>query len=150
MLPYRDSRITQAALGVFFIIVIGYAYFEARGMLWGPSITVTSQPTEVHEPFITIKGQAQHIASLSMNGKPIPVTEDGAFEEPYLLAPGDNRIMLDARDTYGRVRQQSVEVVYVPDAASTTTTTLAATTTISGAQETTPNGSSTAPIAPGQ
>ncbi len=115
MLPYRDSRITKIALVIFFVLVLGYAYFEARGALFGPSITVTSNVTEVHDPFITIQGQADRIASLSMNGKPIAVTENGAFAEPYLLAEGYNRIVLDARDKYGRSSRQVIEVVYTPD-----------------------------------
>jgi len=119
MLPYRDSRLTYIALGVFFLIVLGYAYYEARGLLFGPSITVSSSVTEVHEPFILIKGQADRIASLSMNGKTIPVTENGAFEEPYLLSPGYNRIVFDAVDKYGRSRRQAVEIVYTPPSDST-------------------------------
>lgn len=117
MLPYRDSRLTYIALGIFFLLVLGYAYFEARGLLFGPSISVTSKVTEVHDPFITIKGQADRISSLSMNGKTISVSESGAFEEPYLLARGYNRIVLDARDKYGRSRQQAIEVIYTPSSA---------------------------------
>ena len=116
MLPYRDNRLTYIALGVFFLIILGYAYYEARGLLFGPSITVSSDITEVHDPFITIKGQADRIASLLMNGKTIPVTEDGAFEEPYLLSVGYNRIVLDASDKYGRTRRQAIEIVYTPKA----------------------------------
>ena len=115
MLPYRDSRLTYIALGIFFLIVVGYAYFEARGLLFGPSITVSSEITEVHDPFVMIKGQADRIASLSMNGKVIPVTENGMFEEPYLLSPGYNRIVLDATDKYGRKRSHAIEIVYTPD-----------------------------------
>ena len=149
MLPYRDSRLTYIALGIFFLIVIGYAYFEARGILFGPSITVTSQVTMVDQPFVTIKGQADRIASLSMNGKTIAVTEDGAFSEPYLLAPGDNRIVLDARDKYGRSREQVIEIVYAPDAstssgqAATSTLPTTATSTLSAGGTT----SSTPPVA---
>src|SRR3989344_5688719 len=118
MLPYRDSRLTYIALGIFFLIVISYAYFEARGLLFGPSITVSSNITEVREPFIVIKGRADRIASLSMNGKTIPVTEEGVFEEPYLLSPGYNRIVLDAVDKYGRSRRQAIEIVYTPSTSS--------------------------------
>jgi len=113
MLPYRDSRLTKIAIGIFFAIVAGYAYFEARGMLFGPKISIPAGITEVHEPFITLKGRADRIASLSMNGKVISVTEDGAFEEPYLLSEGINRIVFDARDKYGRSRQEIIQVVYV-------------------------------------
>ena len=114
MLPYRDSRLTYIALAAFFLIIIGYAYFEARGLLFGPSITVTSEVTEVHDPLIRIAGKADRISSLSMNGKTISVTEDGVFEEQYLLAEGYNRIVLDAKDKYGRTSRKVIEIVYTP------------------------------------
>ncbi|MSU73972.1 hypothetical protein EXS56_02415 [Candidatus Kaiserbacteria bacterium] len=138
MLPYRDSRLTYIALGIFFLIVLGYAYYEARGLLFGPSITVSSKVTEVHEPFVTIKGQADRIASLSMNGKNIPVTENGAFEEPYLLSPGYNRIVLDASDKYGRTRRQAIEIVYTLETVSVPTATATSTVAASSTPEVAP------------
>jgi len=69
------------------------------------------------------------ISSLSMNGKDIPVTEEGNFSEPYLLASGDNHITLQAKDTYGRTTTSDVDIIYEPEpggvapAASTSTTT---------------------------
>lgn len=140
MLPYRDSRLTYIALGIFFIILLAYAYYEARGLLFGPSIAVTSQLTETHEPFVTIRGQADRISSLSMNGKKIAVTENGAFEEPYLLSPGYNRIVLDANDKYGRASRQAIEIVYTPQPSSPP---IAATTSA-------PSASSTIEVAPQQ
>ncbi len=114
MLPYRDSRITILALVVFFILVIIYAYFEASDALFGPRISLADAPTSVSSPFITLKGQAEHIAELRLNGNPIPVTEDGVFEEPYILAEGFNRIVLEAKDQYGRETSQVLSIRYVP------------------------------------
>ena len=116
--PYRDSKITKVILVVFFVLVIGYAYFEAQGFLFGPAITVYSNVAEAHDPFIRIQGRADRISSLSMNGRQISVTEGGAFDEPYLLAEGDNRITLDASDKYGRTRQRVIEIVYITPANS--------------------------------
>src|SRR5438105_4058967 len=141
MLPYRDSRITYIALVIFFLIVLGYGYFEARGLLFGPTITVTSSVTEVHDPFVSIKGHADRIATLQMNGKTISVTEDGAFEEPYLLSAGYNRIVLDAKDKYGRSRSQVIEIVYTPSSAE------ASAKANSETSSTMPFASSTTPIA---
>ncbi|MBI5457536.1 hypothetical protein HY971_02305 [Candidatus Kaiserbacteria bacterium] len=123
MLPYRDSRLTYIALGIFFLIVLSYAYYEARGLLFGPTIIVASGVIEVHEPFVMIQGRAERISSLSMNGKTVPVTESGAFEEPYLLNLGYNRVVLDASDKYGRTRRQAIEIIYT---LSTTTAQTAA------------------------
>ena len=93
---------------------------RAQGFLFGPSISVASGVAEVHDPFVTIQGQASRISSLSMNGKQIAVTEDGNFSAPYLLAEGDNRIVLDASDKYGRSSRKVIEIVYTPLAASST------------------------------
>ena len=115
MLPYRDSRLTQIALAVFFLILLGYAYFEARGILFGPRIDVISSISEVHDPYIVVKGHAERISALLMNGKAIAVTENGIFEEPYVLSEGYNRITLDAKDKYGRTSKKTIEVVYTRD-----------------------------------
>jgi len=75
---------------------------------------------EVSEPLITISGQARRIASLALNGMEISVTEEGGFSEKYVLTPGYNRLILNARDKYGKTTERVVEIVYkspevVPD-----------------------------------
>lgn len=118
MLPYRDGRITKVILALFFVLVALYAYYEARGLLFGPSIEVSDKTAVSHDRFITVHGKAARIAQLTMNGKPVTVTEDGAFEEPYLLSDGYNRIVLRAQDGYGRTRESVIEVMYEPAANS--------------------------------
>jgi Glucodextranase, domain B len=129
MFSYRDSRITKVVLAVFFVCIVAYGYFEARGLLFGPAIMITSQVSVVTDPFITVRGRADRISSLSMNGKSVSVTEAGVFEVPFVLAPGDNHIILDASDTYGRTTKKIIEIVYAPDLPAATTTTTAATST---------------------
>lgn len=119
MLPYRDSRLTRIVLVTFFLIVAGYAYFEGRGLLYGPIIEIEGRVMEVSDPFITIEGKARRIASLSMNGKTIPVTEDGAFSEAYVLTPGYNRIVLEARDRYGKSTERMIEIIYTSTSSPT-------------------------------
>lgn len=119
MLPYRDTHLVRYGLIVFFLIIIAYAYFEGRALLYGPTIEVSPRVMEVSDPYITISGVARRIASLSLNGDAIPVTEDGAFEEGYILTPGYNRIILDAKDKYGKTAQRIIEIVYNPESQST-------------------------------
>ena len=118
MLPYSDSKITRVGLIIFFIVIVFYGIFEAQGLLFGPRIYVSTNTAAVHDPYVQIEGSAEHIASLSMNGKSVPVTEKGEFKEPLLLATGDNRIVLEAMDKYGRSTRQIVEIVYVPNPAA--------------------------------
>ena len=152
MLPYRDSRFTVIALIVFFVIAIGYAFFEARGLLFGPTIDVPAGQTVVHDPYVVIQGSAQRISSLTMNGAQIQVTEAGAFSQPYLLASGYNRIVLDAKDQYGRTRERVIEIMYIPTSTppATGSGTDSTTSTSSPQATTSPSASSTTPVAPNQ
>jgi Glucodextranase, domain B len=118
MLPYRDSTLTKIALAVFFLIILGYAYFEARGILYGPEIYVSQTVEQVSSPYVELTGTTTHIATLSMNGQPVPVTEQGVFDIPYALSPGYNRIVLDASDKYGHTTQKIIQIVYTASATS--------------------------------
>jgi hypothetical protein len=145
MLPYRDSRLTRIALAVFFLAVIAYAYYEARGLLFGPAIDISTQTiAATNSAYILIQGQANHIASLMVDGNPIQVTETGAFQEPYVLARGVNRIVFDAKDAYGNATEKVIEIVYTPSA----TTLPAAAATTAAAAMSAQSGTSTGPIAP--
>ena len=145
MLPY-NSWVSRIAFGLFFVFLIGYGYFEVRALLYGPQITVPDVVEPVHESFVRIQGMALHIASLTMNGRPISVTESGEFNEPYLLAPGTNRITLDAKDKYGNATRKIMQVVYVP-LKSTTPPRTKATSTPSTATTSATSSSSTTPLA---
>lgn len=131
MLPYRHSLFTRFVIVMFFIGVLGYGYYELRGILYGPSITLPEETIQSTERFITLTGSADRIAVLRMNGSPIMVTEEGAFEEPYLLSPGLNRIVFDAEDKYGNTSRKVLEIVYTPSEQpqQTATTSSQATTT---------------------
>jgi hypothetical protein len=49
-----------------------------------------------------------------MNGKQIPVSEEGVFEQPYALAVGYNKVILYATDQYGAGKEEIVEILYEP------------------------------------
>ena len=114
MLPYRDSRIIRITLILFFVLLVGYAIYEAQGIFYGPVIDVPSAAITVSDPYTIIKGRAERITELRLNGTTISVTENGEFEEPYLLAEGSNRLFLDARDARGRTARKTIDIVYVP------------------------------------
>ena len=118
MMPYGDSRLTRIILVTFFVLLVGYTFYEIRGLMWGPVIEIENRVLEVSDRFIAIEGFARRIATLSMNGKIIPVTEEGAFSEGYVLTPGYNRVVLEARDRYGNSTERSIELVFTPEANS--------------------------------
>lgn len=132
----RDSRFIRLILTLFFLLAGGYAIYEAQGLLYGPSISLEHVATSSESAFTSIKGRAERISELRLNGNTISVTESGEFDEPYLLADGSNRIILEARDARGRTTSATVDIVYhepedvrAPDAALPSSTTSSPTTT---------------------
>lgn len=107
-----DSRFVKIALVAFFVAAILYALYEARGMLRGPVIEVPDTIVLAESEFIVVQGRAERISELRLNGERISVTEEGLFAEPYVLARGVNRIVLEARDARGRDTTQVMEIVY--------------------------------------
>lgn len=115
LLPYRTNWLALIALALFFLAVFGYTYFEARNIIYGPSISLSTVSQRiVYEKMVLIRGVAKNIIEIRMNGRTISTTEDGLFEEAHLLAPGYNKILLVARDKIGRVKEEVVELVYKP------------------------------------
>jgi hypothetical protein len=121
MIPY-SSRVSRTLLILFFLAVLGYGIFEARGIVLGPRIEVDEAPLVVSTEFVRIQGAATRIATLTMNGTAISVTEEGLFDEPLLLHEGENRIILQARDKYGNETTKTVTLIYRPDTTPTPAT----------------------------
>lgn len=124
MPSYRESSVVRIFLLIFFAILVVYAYFEARGILWGPTIQISSNISTVTTPYIDIKGTTTHIAELTLNGQSVPVTESGTFDIPFALSPGYNRLELDAKDKYGKTAERVIQIILAtPIAAATSSAT---------------------------
>ena len=67
---------------------------------------------EVRNDLTSAGRGAERITELRLNGKAIPVTEKGEFEEQYILAAGSNRLLLEAKDARGRTTRKTLEIVY--------------------------------------
>jgi uncharacterized protein YfaP (DUF2135 family) len=111
---FRESRLTRIVLLLFFVVLVGYALFEARGLFSGPVINVPQGTMTVAEPSVLIQGTAERITELRLNGAQISVTEDGAFSERYLLVEGSNHLILEARDARGRTTKENLTIMYRP------------------------------------
>lgn len=89
-----------------------YVAFQARHILEGPVITLSSEATqETTEPTLLLSGTALNITSLSLNGRAIYTDDAGAFTETLVLPLGYTIMTLTAKDRYGRVH--SLERTYV-------------------------------------
>jgi hypothetical protein len=117
------------------IFILSYGIFNARNLLFGPSIEIFS-PTkiefETNEKTITIRGQVRNATFVSVNERPISVDMEGYFEERLLLAPSFNIIEIKAIDRFKNKTTKTIKIylsqpndtVASPDTSSTTDETL--------------------------
>jgi hypothetical protein len=107
-------------LGFFAILaLIGfigwYALFQARFLIAGPQITLNDNLDVVQtERTITIRGNAENIVKITLNGLPISTNEDGVFTESLVLESGYTIMTLHAEDRYGRETSLARSFVYTP------------------------------------
>lgn len=99
---------------VFFLILIAYSLFQARFIILGPHITVESpfDGERITSPIVILKGTAQNISYISLNDRPIFISEKGSFQEKLIAFPGVDIISIRARDRFGRSTEKQIRVVY--------------------------------------
>lgn len=100
-------------------MVLVYAYFAARNMLYGPQIIINA-PAEgitVHSSLVHVTGTVHNVAVLKLEGTIIPVDEQNTFDDTLAVAPGINTFVLVAEDTFGRTHEQTLTILYTPDPA---------------------------------
>lgn len=91
-------------------------------MLYGPDVVlnVPQNGMTVEEELVEITGAATNVAEITMDGKPIFIDDSGAFSEKRLLNPGINSFMFEVKDKFGRVKTETLEIVYAPTASADT------------------------------
>ena len=92
-----------------------YALFQARLLIQGPTLELTDIPDSVvNERQITLKGTANNITELYLNGRAIVTDEEGVFTESVVLENGYSVVRIDALDRYGRRTHVEAPFVYKP------------------------------------
>ena len=109
-------KIAKYLFGVFVIVVLIYAFFEARNLLYGPQINLgTTGAITVHAELVEISGTVKNVSEITLDGRPVLIDDTGAFTERLLLARGLNRFDFRAKDRFGRSRKEVLEIVFIPE-----------------------------------
>lgn len=97
------------------LIIAGYGLFQARRLLQGPVITITSPKNGSiiqNNSLLEIKGIAKNIKEISLNDRSIFIDEQGNFKEKLLLFPGYNIIKVEAKDKFGTNETKTLELIF--------------------------------------
>ena len=101
-------------IGIFVVVIFGYALFQARNIISGPVIKIQTPENgaSLEHSLINIEGVAKNISHISMNDRQIFTDERGAFSEKLLLSYGYNIITIKARDRFGRETKETLKLIY--------------------------------------
>jgi hypothetical protein len=109
-------KLRYLLLLIAIIVICGYAFFEARGLITGPIIAITSPHSGavITEPLIHITGTTRRINAISMNGRAIFISEEGTTDEPIALLPGYNEVLFTGTDRFGKTTTVELILMYEP------------------------------------
>lgn len=97
------------------IIFAGYILFQARFIVFGPSISIENpvNGAVVHDPIVTFSGKAKNAAWISLNGEQIFTDEQGLWSEALPLNPGPSIMAVRVRDRFGREKEDRITITYI-------------------------------------
>jgi hypothetical protein len=86
------------------VVVIFYVIFNTRLLFRGPEITIyeLTNGQKVTEGLVEIKGKANDISFISLNGRQIFIDENQMFSEKVLLTNKVNVVEIYAEDKFGK------------------------------------------------
>jgi len=107
------ARFPKLFLLILLFGIVWYALFQARHIIDGPKISLTSPSENIHsEKVIYLEGSTENITFLKLNGKNIHIDEGGIFKEQLVLENGYTIMTLTAEDRFGRATSLSRSFVY--------------------------------------
>jgi len=107
------SILKYAAVFVLAALIVAYAIWRSLDYARGPVIEIFSPTNGISTTSntVTIRGRADRVNTISLNGRVISIDEQGNFSETVLVFPGENLISLTAHDQFGRQTETIVNIV---------------------------------------
>ena len=105
--------IKAAGLSLFFILIIGYAFFVSKDLIFGVKIKNVNlaDGTTFIESVIKITGNAKNAVILTLNGREISIDQTGNFNETIALLAGYNIVNIRAQDKFGYVDEKNYKLI---------------------------------------
>lgn len=103
----------RVILATVFLFLASYSIYQARAVLVGPRVWITSprDGESVNTPLITIEGRAKNISWIQLNDRQIYTDEKGNWSEKLIVSPGLSIMSIKARDRFGRETEKRIQIV---------------------------------------
>ncbi|HVZ58557.1 MAG TPA: helix-turn-helix domain-containing protein [Patescibacteria group bacterium] len=113
-LDRKRFKIQQAFLIVIVVLILlgGFLIYQYRAAFMSPPLTVIS-PKEnsiISATDVLISGRTDPNATLTINGEPVAVNDDGSFSKTITLFPGKTAIAVRAINTFGKEAQVTRDI----------------------------------------
>jgi hypothetical protein len=98
---------------VVICVIVGYAIWRSLNYARGPHLDIT-EPVDgsaITAATTTVRGIAERINNLTLNGNPILMDEKGHFNEVIIVFTGTNRLTVEGQDQFGRSTRTLIEIV---------------------------------------
>lgn len=94
------------------LVLVSYGFFEARRLIVGPVLTIESPQDGIatSSKIVLIRGTAENIAFLTINGHTAFTDENGKFVEQVSAPPGYTVFTVEGRDRFGRESSKRVSI----------------------------------------
>ena len=85
-------------------LFVGYGIARSHDLIFGIHFSVNgiNDGMVTTEPVLTFSGEADHVTGMAVNGRVVPVAQDGTWMDTVALSPGYNVVTISAQDKFNR------------------------------------------------
>lgn len=113
---FTFRNIVLSILGTLAVfLLLAYVLFQARFLITGPTVSLIDEPASIqNSQVVNLRGLAENITHISLNGRQIFTDRAGYFDEALVLENGYTIATIQVTDRYGRQRSIVKQFVYTP------------------------------------
>ena len=106
---------TRYLLLALLAVLIGYGLIEARALILGPTLSISSPQNNGSYPggIVDVSGHASRTASLSIDSLPVLPDQNGSFSSTLTFPKGSSILTFVAADRFGRTITKT-RTIFVP------------------------------------
>lgn len=109
----RKLSLKQTILFLSVAAACALIFYNTKDIIFGAplSINTVSDGATVADSFLPISGNAKHSFEVEINGRPIALSKNGAFNDGVVLSPGYNVVEVKGQDRFGRTKSKMLHLV---------------------------------------
>ncbi len=94
-------------------VIVAYSIWRSLNYARGPHILLyePNNGSSIAASTVTIRGKAERVNALFVNGQSIAMDERGGFSDTVIIFPGMNIVYISADDQFGRKTETELDLI---------------------------------------